>query len=95
MANDLFNRYGGNINNQRGTFNNNNNNNENIISQLLMNPGAILDIMFQNDKINIQQYNDLQQYKNNPQAIFQYLLNNGKSTELRRAEIIASQVKNK
>lgn len=93
MANDLFNRYGGNINNQRGTFNNNNNGN--IISQLLMNPGAILDIMFQNDKINIQQYNDLQQYKNNPQAIFQYLLNNGKSTELRRAEIIASQVKNK
>ena len=93
MANDLFNRYGGNINNQRGTFNNNNNGN--IISQLLMNPGAILDIMFQNGKINNQQYNDLQQYKNNPQAIFQYLLNNGKSTELRRAEIIASQVKNK
>ena len=57
----------------------------NILSQLKMiqqDSGAILDILLQNGKINQQQYADLQQYRNNPQMIFNYLSNNGNYNEL-------------
>ena len=45
----------------------------NQLKQCQQDKGAILDILLQNGKINQQEYNDLQQYKNNPQQIVQYL----------------------
>lgn len=64
-------------------FNNLNNGYENNIDDIMIqanqcqqNPGVILDILAQKGKINQQQYNELQQYRNNPQFIAQYLMNN-------------------
>lgn len=91
MANPLFNRFG-NQNNQQ--YYGQRNQGNNIISQLAMlkkNPGAILDILIQNGKINQQQYNDLQQYKNNPEMIGKYLINSGKANEINQAEQTANQ----
>lgn len=50
--------------------------------QLQNNPGGIIDILLQNGKINQAQYNDLQKYKNNPQMICAYLMNNGNNGQL-------------
>ena len=75
MPNFLFNRYGNN-NVNRPIYNNGNNGN--ILNQFMQcknNPGAILDILLQKGKITQQQYTDLQQYKNNPEAIGRYLIN--------------------
>ena len=78
-------------------FGNNNppRNNNNILLQLLQlqnNPGGILDILLRNGKINQQQYNDLQRYRNNPEAIGRYLINAGKGNELSQAEKTAKQM---
>ena len=90
MANNLFSRFGNssvainqnvNANNISNSVNNNQNNKLNILSQLAKlknNPGEILDILLQNGKINQQQYNELLPYKNRPELIGQYLINNGK-----------------
>ncbi len=50
------------------------------------NPGAILDILLQKGKINQQQYYELQQYKNNPEAIGRYLINSGYGDAINYAE---------
>ena len=87
MSNPLFNKFGG--------MTHQNNYNGNILSQIAQvkrNPGAILDILLQNGKINQQQYGELQPYKKDPQAIFQYLLNNGKQSELHDAEQVINQL---
>ncbi len=66
-----------------------------ILSQLAQvknNPGYVLDILLQNKKINQQQYNELQPYKNNPEAIGRYLINNGKGNEIHRAEQLANTI---
>lgn len=92
MPNNLFNRFG-NMNSNQNYANTSNN----IISQLAQlrrNPSAILDILFQNGKINQQQYSDLQQYKNNPEMIGRYLINNGKASEISQAQQVASQIGN-
>lgn len=91
MPGSLFNRFGNaNQNYQR-------NNSGNIISQLAQvkkDPGAILDILLRNGKINQQQYNDLQQYRNNPEMIGQYLINHGKANEIGQAEQQVNQMNN-
>lgn len=91
MPGSLFNRFGNaNQNYQR-------NNSGNIISQLAQvkkDPGAILDILLRNGKINQQQYNDLQQYRNNPEMIGQYLINHGRANEIGQAEQQANQMNN-
>ncbi len=69
-------------------------NKPNIFNQLAMvnkNPGLILDILLQNQKINQQQYNELQPYKNNPVLIGQYLINNGRSNEINMAQQEANE----
>lgn len=69
-------------------------NKPNIVNQLAMvkkNPGLILDILLQNQKINQQQYNELQPYKNNPVLIGQYLINNGRSNEINMAQQEANE----
>lgn len=91
MANFLFQRYG---NNQQRNIQQRNN--QNIISQLMSlrkNPGGILDILFQSGKINQQQYNELQPYKNDPEAIGRYLINNGWSDQIKQSEQLANQLK--
>jgi hypothetical protein len=55
-------------------------------------PGVILDIMLNNGKINRQQYNDLQQFRNNPEMICKYLMNNGRANELNYAQQIATNM---
>ncbi len=94
MPTPLFNRFGNpgwqqNYQPQRNPGNN-------ILHQLAMlknNPGAILDILLQNDKINQQQYSELQQYKNNPQAIGNYLISHGKQNEIYQAEQDAKSIR--
>ncbi len=90
MGNPLFNRFGG-INNANPNRNYNNNNIFHQLAQIKQNPGAILDILFQNGKINQQQYNDLWQFRNNPEMIGRYLINNGKANEINYAEQMANQ----
>ena len=61
----------------------------NIYQQIQMiqkDPGSILDILLQLDKINQQEYTQLQPYKNNPQEIYNYLMNHGHSNELGAAQ---------
>lgn len=90
MANFLFNRFGNNVNYNKTP-------NNNLISQFMSlrnNPSGILDILFQNKKISQQQYNALQPYKNNPEAIAKYLIDNGRSNEIRQAEQAANQIRN-
>lgn len=86
MPNNLYNRYGnGNMYKNPG---------EDIKSQLMRlknNPGQILDILLQSGKINRQQYNDLQLYRNDPRQIVQYLVNNGKATQINQAQQLAQQ----
>lgn len=87
MPNSLFNRFGN--QNKIG------NNTGGILSQLIQirkNPGYILDILLQNRKITQQQYDDLQTYRNNPEAIGKYLINNGKGNEIRQAEQLANTI---
>ena len=86
MPNNLYNRYGnGNMYENHG---------EDIKSQLMRlknNPGQILDILLQSGKINRQQYNDLQLYRNDPRQIVQYLVNNGKAAQINQAQQLAQQ----
>lgn len=79
MPNNLFNKFG-NIGNRVGGSGN-------ILSH-------ILDIMLQNGKINQKQYADLQQYKNNPEAVVNYLINNGRGNEISQAQQLANQLNN-
>ncbi len=86
MANPLFNMLGGRINNSPvGNI-------MNQYMQLKRDPGKILDLLFQNGKINMQQYNDLQPYRNNPQAIVNYLSMNGNANQINTAENLANQL---
>lgn len=81
MSIPLFNKFGNSNYNQPRS--------NNILSQLIQaknNPGYILDVLLQSDKINQQQYNELQSYKNNPEAIVRYLVNAGKGEEIQKAE---------
>lgn len=62
-----------------------NNNNNNFYDQLQMvkrDSGAILDILLQNEKINNQQYMELQPYRNNPAMIVNYLMNHGYADQI-------------
>ena len=76
---------------------NRNNGGNNILSliyqakQMQNNPGQVLDILLYNNKIDQQQYNELQQYKNNPWQVFNYLMNHGNSNELNQAQQTADQ----
>lgn len=86
MPNPLFNRY--------GNTNRNNNISSNILSQysqVMNDPGKILDIMLQNGKINQQQYNDLQPFRNNPKQIVEYLIQHGNANQINQAQNIAMQ----
>lgn len=86
MANPLFDMLGGRINNSPvGNI-------MNQYMQLKQDPGKILDLLFQNGKINMQQYNDLQPYRNNPQAIVNYLSMNGNANQINNAENLANQL---
>lgn len=86
MANPLFTMLGGRINNSPvGNI-------MNQYMQLKQDPGKILDILFQRQKINMQQYNDLQPYRNNPQAIANYLSMNGNANQINNAENLANQL---
>lgn len=93
----LFNRFGGGMNMPNGTNQNRNNqSNNNLLNQylqLLKNPSGILDILMQNKKIDQQQYNDLQQYKNNPQQIANYLIQHGNANQINQAQQLAGQNK--
>lgn len=85
MANPLFNRFGGGNNVQPQN---------NIISQFLRlqkNPGEILDVLLQSGKINQQQYNELQPYKNNPEMIGKYLMDNGNSNSINQIQQMLNQ----
>ena len=84
MSNPIFNRYG-NLGNNTGGI-------RSQLAQLKNNPGYILDILLQNKKITQQQYNELQPYKNNPEAIGKYLINSGKGNEIHQAEQLANTV---
>lgn len=89
MPGSLFNFLGNGIGNRNVNQNYQRNNSGNIISQLAQvkkDPGAILDILLMNGKIDQAQYNDLQQYRNNPEMIGQYLINHGKANEIGYAE---------
>lgn len=100
----LFNIYGNTYQNQGNApqfqsqqqmYQQNGNARNNILTQFMMvknNPGAVLDIMLRNGKINQQQYNDLQQYRDDPLMMVRYLANNGKSAELNYAEQIGNQM---
>lgn len=89
----LFNRFGNTNRNTAAT--NYNAANGNIISQFVQlrkNPGQILDIMLQNEKIDQQQYNELYPFRNNPEMVARYLMNNGKSGEINHAQQVANQI---
>ena len=82
----LFNRFG---NTTGNPVNNQSKRQTNLlvqIARLNRDPGFILEIMLQNEKINQQQYNELWPYRNNPQMIYNYLLRNGKADEINQAE---------
>ena len=69
----------------------------NILSQvsaLQNNPAAILDILLQHGKINQQQYNELQPYKDNPQQIVSYLISHGNAPQIDQARQQAGQYYN-
>lgn len=85
--NSLFNRFGNN-----NAYNNNNNNILAQYAQLKRNPAAILDVLLQRGKITQYQYNELQKYKNNPEAIGRYLINSGNGNEIRQAEQTVNQI---
>lgn len=78
MANPLYNKFGGGYSQPM----NNMNNILNQFRQIRNDPGKILDILYQNGKINQQQYNELQPIRNNPQKIVEYLSRNGNSGEI-------------
>ena len=64
-------------------------NTPNIYQQIQMlqrDTGAILDILAMSGKINQQQYSELQPYKNDPQKMVQYLINNGRADEIGKAQ---------
>lgn len=63
------------------------------IQQIKNNPDMLLDILLQRGKINQQQYNELQPYKNNVQQIAVYLANHGKANELNMAQQEASNMR--
>lgn len=87
MSNPIFNMFG----NQNVQHSNNKNNNILFqLAQLKRNPAMILDILFQNGKINQKQYEELKPYSNNPEAIGKYLMNNGKWGEIEQAKNIAN-----
>lgn len=93
MPNPLFNRFG----NMMSNSNNQVKPSGNIISQIAKvkkDPGFVLDIMLQNGKINYQQYNELQPYRNNLEMIVKYLINNGKANEINQAENAINQINN-
>lgn len=84
MASQLFNKY---KNLGQGFMPSQNK--MNILTQLAQvqkNPGYIIDILLQSGKINQQQYQELQQYKNNPQAIAEYLMNHGNADAINQAK---------
>lgn len=85
MANHLYNTYG-----RNSASNVSQSNIINQFEQLQKNPGKILDILLQNGKINRQQYNDLQIYRNDPKSIVQYLINNGNTTQINQAQQLAN-----
>ena len=87
MATPLFQKY--------GNYQQQNQSRGNLalqLAQLKNNPGYILDILLQNKKITQQQYNELQPYRNNPEAIGKYLINSGKGNEIHQAEQLANTV---
>ena len=84
MPNNLYNRYG-----NGNTYKNSGEDIKTQLMRLKNNPGWILDILLQRDKITQQQYNDLQKYRNDPQSIVQYLINNGKASQINQAEQLA------
>ena len=87
MATPLFQRY--------GNYQQQNQLRGNLAYQVAMlknNPGYILDILLQNRKINQVQYNELQPYKNDPEAIGRYLINSGKQGEINQAEQTANNM---
>ena len=88
MANSIYNKYR-NINQGFSRPPQNNGGLLNILSQLRQvqqNPGAILDIMLQNGRITQQQYQEMQQYKDNPQMLVQYLMQHGHASEINQAQ---------
>lgn len=88
MANPLFNMLAGRVSNSPIG---------NIISQyqqLQKDPGKIVDILYQNGKINQQQFNDLQPIRNNPEQIVTYLSRNGNNNLLNQATQLANQINN-
>lgn len=90
MSNNLFQKFGNMVSSHQTM----NNTSVNILSQLAMlknNPGGILDILLQSGKINQLQYNQLQPYRNNPEAIVNYLINNGMGAGIKMAENEASR----
>lgn len=95
MGNPLFNRFGGGY-----QPNNQVNNSGGIIGalrqyrQLQNDPGAILDILLHNGKINQQQYNELQPMRNNPQQIVNYLAQHGNASQINQAQQIANGLQN-
>ena len=87
----LFNKFG-NVNNNYASSHGG----RNILSQFLQikkNPGVILDILLRNSKINQLQYKDLMPYKNNPEMIVKYLINNGKGEEIAQTESLVNNIK--
>ncbi len=94
MPNPLFNRFGNIMNNKPNNYSKGSGNILSQIAQLKKDPGCILDIMLQNGKINQQQYNELQLYRNNPEMIVKYLMNNGKANEINQAENAINQINN-
>lgn len=64
------------------------------VRALQNNPGAILDILAQNGKINQQQYYELQQYKNDPRQIVNYLISHGNAPQIDQASQQAGQYYN-
>ena len=83
MSIPLYNKYG-----------NNNSRPANIYMQLAKvqkDPGYILDILLQNNKITQQQYDELQPVKNNPQQIFNYLHQHGNANQLNQAAQMMKQ----
>lgn len=48
-----------------------------MVNSLRTNPGELAQILYDNGKINVNQYNDIQQMNGNFSQIGQYLMNSG------------------
>lgn len=95
MPNQLYNKYGNQSNYMRPQHQNPMVAAMAILNKyrnLQNNPGIILDELLNNGKITQQQYEELQPYRNNPEAIGRYLVRHGAASQINQAQQVANQI---